>query len=154
MWLAQVLRAEEIPFEQIDHDATYTAQRLADVTNCSGHNVIKPVLVKSDRQFALCIVPAFAKVNLSSAAAAMGVAEVRLGSESELADLFPDCEIGAEPPVGKWFGIPTFMDSSLLEDEYVVFQAGTHTNAIKMRRDDFEKLADPVVIPIAENHKD
>jgi Ala-tRNA(Pro) deacylase len=63
--------------------------------------------------------------------------------------LFPDCELGAEPPIGTLFGLPTFADEKLLDDEFLVMQAGTHRDSIRMRREDWERVCRPSIAPIA-----
>ena len=66
----------------------------------------------------------------------------------KMAELFPDCELGAEPPVGAMFGMKTVMDKQLMDDDVLVMQAGTHTEAIEMSRADWERICNPIVAPI------
>jgi Ala-tRNA(Pro) deacylase len=70
---------------------------------------------------------------------------VRLATEEELRRLFPDCEVGAMPPLGTLYGLPVYVDRSLTDDEQIVFEAGTHSDAIRMRYWDFAALVFPVV---------
>jgi Ala-tRNA(Pro) deacylase len=71
---------------------------------------------------------------------------VRLATEDEIIVLFPDCELGAMPPFGNLYGLPVYVDQSLMEDEEIVFQAGTRSDAIRMRYWDFAALVFPVVM--------
>ena len=68
-----------------------------------------------------------------------------LDAEKEFKPLFPDCAVGAMPPFGKLYGVPTYVDKSLSQEEYIVFEAGTHTDAIKLSYRDYEKIAKPRV---------
>jgi len=111
--------------------------------------VAKPVVVKGPSGFAMCVLPAPKQLDLKRAAEVLGEPELRLATEAEMSELFPDCEVGAEPPVGALFGLKTVMDQRLKEDEFLVMQAGSHTEAIKLRRADWERLCDPLVAPIA-----
>ena len=61
------------------------------------------------------------------------------------ADLFPDCEVGAMPPLGTLYGLSVYVDRSLTGDEEIVFEGGTHSEAIRMRYWDFAALVFPVV---------
>ena len=88
-------------------------------------------------------------LDLQRVAGLLGESEVRLATEAEMAELFEDCDLGAEPPIGSLFGMKTIMDEALLDDEFLVMQAGTHTESIQMRRADWERLCDPDVAPIA-----
>jgi Ala-tRNA(Pro) deacylase len=53
------------------------------------------------------------------------------------------------PPFGNLYGIPVFVDRSLTEQEEIVFEACTHTDVIRMRYEDFERLVSPVVAEFA-----
>jgi Ala-tRNA(Pro) deacylase len=148
MKLEDFLRDRGIGYEKHTHTTTYTAQGLAHAEHITGYMVAKPVVVKGASDFAMCALPAPKQLDLRRAAEALGEKEVRLATEAEMADLFPDCELGAEPPLGALFDMKTLMDARLQEDEFLVMQAGTHTEAIKLRRSDYERLCTPTVAPI------
>ena len=148
MTFESFLQDHGIGYEKHTHPRTYTAQGLAHAEHVSGYMVAKPVIVKGASGYAMCVLPAPKQLDLSRAAEALNE-EVRLASESEMATLFPDCDLGAQPPVGALFDMKTIMDARLKEDESLVMQAGTHTEAIKMRRADWERVCNPIVAPIA-----
>jgi Ala-tRNA(Pro) deacylase len=74
---------------------------------------------------------------------------VELAREEEFAGLFPGCELGAEPPFGNLYNLPVYADESLGKDPEIVFNAGTHLEAIRMKYLDFEKVVRPIVAPVA-----
>jgi Ala-tRNA(Pro) deacylase len=88
-------------------------------------------------------VPASSKVDLDALGKLAGAGEVRLAEEHEFADLFPDCDVGAMPPFGNLYDLPLWLDKSFDTCEYVVFNAGTHTDTVKMSLEDFKRLASP-----------
>jgi Ala-tRNA(Pro) deacylase len=149
MNLANVLQERGIEYQKHAHPVAYTAQELAAAEHVSGYVVAKPVVVKGSRGFAMCVVPAPKHVDPLRVAEVLNEKSVRLASESEMGELFPDCELGAEPPIGSLWGMRTVMDSRLKEDEYLVMQAGNHREAIRIRREDFERLCEPVTASIA-----
>jgi len=93
----------------------------------------------------MTVLPASWNVDLRRLRTVFATNQVRLATEDEITSLFPDCELGAMPPFGNLYGLPVFVDHSLTEDEEIVFQAGTHSDAIRMRYWDFASLAFPVV---------
>jgi Ala-tRNA(Pro) deacylase len=125
------------------HPEVYTAQTLAEVERIPGRQVIKPVVVEADGEWIMCALPACFRVDLDALREQLGAQKVRLVSEEELAERFPECEMGAEPPLGRMFGLPTVMDSSLLSDDRVTFQAGTHDSCVTMRLSDYRRAAQP-----------
>jgi Ala-tRNA(Pro) deacylase len=149
MKLEAFLQERGIGYEKHAHPLAYTAQELANAEHVSGYLVAKPVVVKGAAGYTMCVLAAPKRVDLKRVADVLGEPSVRLASESEMTSLFPDCEIGAEPPVGALFGMKTIMDVQLKQDEYLVMQAGTHTDAVKLRRADWERLCAPVVAAIA-----
>src|SRR5207248_3302444 len=119
----------------------YTAQDLAAMEHVPGQQVIKPVIVKADGQFVMCALPASYKIDLNELRQQLQANDVRLAEEEKLAELFPDCELGAEPPIGRLYGMTTLMDESLVGDERVLFQAGTHNDAIAMTLAEYRRIA-------------
>ena len=100
MKLESLLEEQGIRYEKHAHATTYTAQRLADAEHVSGYMVAKPVVVKAESGYAMCVLPAPKHLDLRRVADALHERDVQLASEAEMAELFPDCELGAEPPVG------------------------------------------------------
>jgi Ala-tRNA(Pro) deacylase len=74
---------------------------------------------------------------------------VRLATERELEELFPECELGAMPPFGNLFNLPVIVDSSVDVQEFIAFNAGTHRDVIHMHTADFERLTNPAVAKFA-----
>ena len=149
MKLNELLTQEGVPFETMLHPPVYTSQSLAAVDHISGHCVAKPVVVHGNSGFTMCVLPASSRLSLSRVAKLLGEEDVRLATEAEMADVCPDCELGAEPPIGSLFGLTTIMDEALRHEEFLVFQAGDHTSSVRVRREDYERIASPKVESIA-----
>jgi Ala-tRNA(Pro) deacylase len=49
------------------------------------------------------------------------------------------------PPLGPMYGQRVFVDTELTRDPEVVFNAGTHMDAIRMRYSDLAALIKPIV---------
>jgi len=149
MKLDSFLQAQGIAFEKHHHARSYTAQGLAHEEHVSGYLVAKPVVVIGAAGPAMCVLAAPKHLDLKRAAGVLNESEVRLATETELGNLCPDCDLGAEPPIGALFGMRTVMDEGLQEDEFIIMQAGTHTEAVKVRRADWERACAPQIAPIA-----
>lgn len=125
------------------HAAAYTAQDLASIEHVPGRQVIKPVVVRADGQFVMCALPASYRIDLDALRIQLDAEDVSLVDEQTLIHLFPNCEVGAEPPIGRLFDMPTIMDESLIADARVTFQAGTHKDAVTMSLLDYRRAAQP-----------
>ncbi len=98
----------------------------------------------------MCVLPAPRHVDLAKLKSYLAAKFVELAQESEIAELFRDCDVGAEPPFGSLYKLPTLMDKVLENDDHVLFQAGTHEEAIRMSMADYRRLANPKVLDLSD----
>jgi Ala-tRNA(Pro) deacylase len=134
-----------INYRASKHEDAFTAQDLAAAEHIPGRKVIKPVVVRADGEFVMCALPASYKVDLSELREQLQCEEVQLADEAALREIFGDCELGAAPPIGRLYGLPTLMDESLFADDRVTFQAGTHCDSVTMSLADYRRVAQPEV---------
>lgn len=152
MNLEKFLREQGVPFELLPHRDTYDAQHMAEALHVSGHQVAKTVLLRADSGYAfvVAVLPATRRIHFDRASWALGGARLELGTERELADHCPDCEFGVLPPFGSQYGMRTLVDAELGNSDWIVFEANTHHEAIRMRFEDFQQLETPLIAPISE----
>jgi Ala-tRNA(Pro) deacylase len=139
--LKDFLNQQGISYETLRHDAAFTAQQLAASLHVPGRQFVKVVVVKLDGNPVLAVMPAPLRINFKQLAAAGGAKKCSLASESEFQQLFSDCDLGAMPPFGKLYNLPTYAEETLAADREIVFNAGTHTEAIRMSYADFARLS-------------
>jgi Ala-tRNA(Pro) deacylase len=144
--LKEFLDSQNVKYVSINHSSAFTAQEIAASAHISGKDLAKTVIVKLDDKLAMAVLPASRKVDLDLLQQATGATQVTLANEQEFREKFPECETGAMPPFGNLYRLNTFVDQRLREDEEIAFNAGTHTELIKMSYADFERLAAPVVL--------
>ena len=144
------LDRERVHYDVLPHPEAFRALTVAQMLHTPEKEMAKVVIMKVDKRFVMTVLPASWKVDLYRLRAVFDTHQVRLATEDEITGLFPDCELGAMPPFGNLYKLPVYVDQSLTEDEEIVFQAGTHSDAIRMRYWDFAALVFPVV---AEFHR-
>lgn len=144
--LTEYFESHDVQYKLIEHEPVYTAQETAASARISGKELAKTVMVKVDGKLAMAVLPASQRVNFSAFKDATGASEVLLASEKEFKDAFPDCELGAMPPFGNLYGMQVYVDESLSEELVVAFCAGTHSELVQISFQDFERLAQPVII--------
>jgi Ala-tRNA(Pro) deacylase len=110
-----------------------------------GKLVAKVVVVKADQYFVMTVLPSTWRVDLKRLRDVLEARDVRLATEAECSNLFPDCQVGTMPPFGNLYGVEVYVDQLLTEDESIVFEAGTYVRAIKLRYKDFADLVRPKV---------
>jgi Ala-tRNA(Pro) deacylase len=146
MRVTEFLDQSAVAYEVREHPPTFTAQEMAAVEHEPGQYVAKPVIIKADGKVMMCVLSACYKIDLGALKDQLGARSVELAEEKEIGEIFSDCELGAEPPFGNLYDLPTLMDEALETDDHITFQAGTHEKAIRMSMDDYRKLVKPKVL--------
>jgi Ala-tRNA(Pro) deacylase len=141
----EFLRRGGVAYTVFKHLPAFTAQQEAAITHVPGRDWAKVVVCFADGQPVQAVVAADRAVDLDQLLDLAGAGELRLASESELDWLYPDCERGAMPPFGPLYRQRVFVDDALTREDEIVFNGGSHTDAICMRYGDFAALAKPIV---------
>ena len=142
--LISFLDQGKVRYEILHHPEAFTAQELTAIEHVKGKHHAKVVVVKSDGDKLMTVLPADRRVDLERLDKATGK-RTALAGEADFKALFPDCAVGTMPPFGNLYGMATYVDQSLTEDDFIVFEAGTHTDAIRMSYPDYARLANPQV---------
>jgi len=147
--ISNYLKRAGVSFDVIEHPLAYTAQEEAAVSHVPGADWAKAVVCMADDTPVLAVLPAHYHLDLRELRNALGARHVRLASEAEIEPLYEDCEVGAMPPLGPLYGQTVLVDRSLTGRPSVVFNAGSHRDAIRMSWAAFDSLVKPVVAAIA-----
>ena len=143
--LDEFLKAAHVPFTTFQHAEAYGAQKEAALSHVPGRSWAKTVFCFAGDEVIAAVVPAHLMVDLEKLRALAESATLRLANERELAEICPDCELGAVSPFTSRWSLRVFVDQSFVGEPEMVFSAGTHTDAIRMHYGDFCELAHPFV---------
>jgi Ala-tRNA(Pro) deacylase len=150
--LKRFLDEQKITYSTIHHARSFTAQEIAASAHISGKNLAKTVMIKRDGKMAMAVLPASYQIDFERLRKATGAKKLELAAEEEFQGLFPGYETGAMPPFGALFGLDVYVAESLAEDREIAFNAGTHTDLVKMTYADFERLTQPKVLRFSVPH--
>jgi len=146
--LIDCLNQNKVHYEILHHSEAVTAQRIAQAEHIKGRHQAKVVMLKSGDEHLMVVLPADHHIDLEKIEKALGK-PVSLAKENDFKSLFPDSVVGAMPPFGNLYGLPTYVEKHLAEQDYIVFEAGTHSDSIKMSYTDYEKIVKPKVEDLA-----
>ena len=145
LWIRKMLERRGIAFEELHHPEVYTAQEVAQREHVSGHRVAKVVVIMADDRPVELILPASRHVNLDRVRTVLHAHALRLATETEMEKFFTDCELGAIPPLRHWKDVGVLMDRSLNVEGDILFQAGTHADAVRLNFRDWYEMVKPQV---------
>ena len=143
--LKKFLDSHDVKYVSISHSPAYSAQAIAASAHIPGKDLAKTVIVRIDDKFAMAVLPASCRVHLGHLKVAASASHVELATETEVANLFPDCEKGAMPPFGNLYDLDVYVAEELTEDEEIAFSAGSHSELIRLSYKDFDSLVTPKV---------
>jgi Ala-tRNA(Pro) deacylase len=143
--IKELLGENHINYKTLEHQVAYTSLEIAEAQHLPGHQVIKSVIINGDGMSVLCVLSSTHKIDFQKLKKALSLHEASLANESQVAKLFPGCEVGAMPPFGKMAGLEVYVDANLLENDAIAFNAGTHTDMIKIKFKDYMQLENPSV---------
>lgn len=146
--LIDCLNEYKVPYEVLHHSEAITAQRIAQAEHIKGRHQAKVVMLKCGDHHLMVVLSADHHIDMEKIEKALGKS-VSLAKENEFKSLFPDSVVGAMPPFGNLYGVPTYVDKHLAEQDYIVFEAGTHIDAVKMSYSDYAKIVKPKVEDLA-----
>jgi Ala-tRNA(Pro) deacylase len=141
--MRQFLDSFGVKYVTISHSPAFTAADTAKSAHVVAQELAKVVMVKIDDRMAMVVLPANRVVDLEKLAEITAADSIRLANEREFNDLFPECEHGAMPPFGNLYAIPVYADETLRKDEEIAFNAGSHSELVKMSYRDWEKAVNP-----------
>jgi Ala-tRNA(Pro) deacylase len=144
--LKAFLNDNDVKYVSIKHSNAYTAQEIASSAHVSGKEFAKSVIIKIGEEMAMAVLPASYQVDFKLLSEIFGDKKVTLASEAEFKYHFPDCEVGAMPPFGHLYDMEVYVAEVLRGNKEIAFNAGSHTEIIRMAYEDYERLAEPKIL--------
>lgn len=150
MNVKEFLDNQGIDYEIIFHRPSDTAQSTASASHIPAGQLAKTVIMMVDGDMHMAVVPASRRLDLAVLKKAAGAGSVALARETEFGDRFPGCEPGAMPPFGNLYGLPVWVDEEVASNPQIVFNAGSHTELVRLAYVDFARLVLPKVLVLTE----
>jgi Ala-tRNA(Pro) deacylase len=147
--ILQYLNRALVPFVRRWHPRAVSGQQLAASLHITGHRVSKCVVVDADGERTIAVLPVTEEVDPELLAQGMGCRHVRPLAEGQLVLLFPDCELGAEPPLGRLYQLPVVVDTLYAQGEEIIFRAGSHEETVEMPFLAYDALEHPRLVRFA-----
>ena len=147
--LKEFLDEQGVKYVTIRHSIAYTAQEIAASAHVRGRDMAKTVVIKMGGKLAMAVLPAAQKVGVERLKEITGAQAVEIATEADFQGVFPGCELGAMPPFGNLWGMDVYVDERLTRDKEIAFNAGSHTELIRLAYADFQRLVKPRVLRFA-----
>ena len=147
--LKKFLDEKGVNYKTIKHPEAFSAQEVAASIHVPGKEMAKVVILKGDDKYFMSVLPASYIVITDVLKKILNVKNLRLATEEEFENLFPDCEVGAMPPFGNLYNVDVYMDKTLSQNKEIVFLAGSHMESIRIKYNDYVALVKPIIVEFA-----
>src|SRR5262249_26571810 len=147
--LIAVLHREHVPYELLPHHHTETALDEAGTLGIDPHQVAKTLILTTPSGFVRAVIPASERLDLGKGRFALATAELELASQTSLVGAYPEFELGAVPPVGGPYD-RVLVDQRLFDSTFIVLDAGTHDESIRLRTGDLLSVAEAELVDIVQ----
>jgi len=144
--LKAFLDEEKVKYVSIKHSSAYTSQEVAASTHVAGKEFAKTVIIIVNGRMAMAVLPASYQVDFDLIKRLLGTGNVALATEPEFKFHFPDCEVGAMPPFGNLYAMDVYVAEALAENKEIAFNAGSHTEIIRLDFADYLRLVNPRIL--------
>ena len=137
--LQKYLDEHEIGYDLVSHEPTMSALGSAHAGHIPGDSLAKGVVLTDGDSYKLAVLPASHHLRLTDLKTELGQ-DIRLASELETAEVFPDCARGAVPPVGSCYGLDVIIDNSIDQQQELYFEGGDHATLVHVNGAEFARL--------------
>jgi len=143
--LRDYFEKNQVAYEVGFHPEVFTAQEIAAAQHIRGKEMAKVIMVKADGKMLMLVLPASYQIDMKKLKKVLKCKKVSMAKEKQFEELFPDCEVGAMPPLGNLYNLEVWVDQVLTEDASIVFQAGNHIETVRIKYSDYARLTNPKV---------
>lgn len=137
--ITSFLKKNKVYYQVVVHPRAVTSMETAEAEHAAGKEFAKVVMAKVDKKDVMLVLPATYTVDMLKLSNELGTLDARIETEAEFKNIFTDCETGAMPPIGRAYHVPCYVDKAVTENPEIYFNAGTHTESIKVPTEDFLK---------------
>lgn len=131
LFVEQYFARRGTSYDVLPHAPTTSSLGTAEASHISANALAKAVVLKTNRGYLLAVLLASHHLEIKALRNWLNE-DVALATEEEIAWLFPDCVLGAVPPVGEAYGIETVIDDSIAEQSDIYFEGGDHATLVHM----------------------
>lgn len=147
--LLAALDAAGVCYEHSQHFPVYTSAEAAAVRGTTLHSGAKALILKGDHGFVMAVIPADLALDGTALRKELGSRRLRFATKEELLAL-TGLTPGSVPPFGSLFGLKTYCDRGLSDNDQINFNAGSHSNSLRMTYAAYIEFEKPVLADFAK----
>ena len=137
--LKSYLEDRHVNYDVVRHPHSATANESAHLAHIPSHQLAKAVVLEDSKGYVVSVLPSSNRLDMEWVNESLG-RKLRLATEDELPELFPDCALGAVPALSNAYGLDVIWDEQLTNASEIFIEAGDHENLVHVHGDVFCRL--------------
>lgn len=138
----ELFKNEGVEYKLYEHEPVYTSEQASKVRGVELKTGVKAMVLKSMEHFVLADIAADRRLDFRKLEKLLQVKKLEFATKEEVITK-TGCEAGSVHPLGSLFNLDTYLDESVLDNEYVNFNIGLLTKSVRIRKDDFVRILKP-----------
>ena len=141
--ITKMLDQARVKYKLLEHKVVFTAHDVGATTKKKLSEIAKVVLVKTDKNLVLIVLPAGKYVDFNGIKKALKAKKVSMANEKDITK-YLKAKIGLLHPFGPQYNLQTLLDKTLSKAKKMMVSAGSYTHSLEISLKDFEKLVQPI----------
>ena len=142
--IINLLKTSKVVHRIYQHEPVYTSEQAAKIRGTSLQQGAKALVMIADKKPIMLVLSGANKVDSKKFKQNFKIKDLRMATAEEVEEI-TGLKIGSIPPFGNIFELKTFVDEKLGQNQEITFNAGSHTQSMKMSYKDFVKLVKPQI---------
>lgn len=143
--LLKFLQGHQVEYQLFTHEPVYTSEQAAQIRGSNLKEGAKALIFIADGQPIMIVVPGDKKVDTKRFKEISAVQDLHMATPGEVEVAMGGVKVGAVHPFGNLHSLPVYADQSVGGNNQIVFNAGLHTQSIRMSSADYFRLVKPTV---------
>ncbi|MBU1199337.1 MAG: hypothetical protein KKF46_00095 [Nanoarchaeota archaeon] len=140
--LKAFLDKNNVSYEFKEHEAVRTSEEAAAVRGDDIRIGAKAMILKADDKFVMIVLSAALRIDSKKLKEILNVKKLRFATPEEVIEK-TGCEPGGVPPFANVFDLDLLVDKSIVQNEYMAFNAGERTKSLKIKTKNYLELLKP-----------
>lgn len=145
-----------LKYDILPHRTVYTMHDKAMTLRMKPETIGKTLILKADKDLMVILIPGNKKLDKNRFKKALNIWRKKMSkraakkvdflSEKAMAAKFKGVKVGAIPPLGPMWKLPTFLDQSLTRQSKIIINSGDYSFSIKISAASLKKLMPDAVV--------
>lgn len=138
------LEKNKVKYEVVPHRIVYTAYDMAKTLRVDLKEIVKTLIIKTDKQYVLVALSANQMLDLGKLKKLLKAKKIDIAREDVMKKVFK-IKPGTITPFGSLYKLPVYLDKNLTKITKIIVGGGSYTDSIKIKMNDFIKLEKPII---------